>query len=155
MCRENTHARTHTERRGQWLCWSDDKLYWCLSPLLSRSAVRRRGRRGRFLFLRLYFFFCIRWIQSRAHEPGTVFGPSDRPLSLSLSAGTDTGSSRDVTPRGTNERGAKGAVPGFNRPRLLFMRHTYPRATLRVEQRVCFVWQVPTVTDHSVCMQQR
>lgn len=79
--RKKTH--THTERRGQWLCWSDDKLYWCFSPLLSRSAVRRRGRRGRFLFLCLYFFLYP--VDPVTGARASVCVWSVRPSSLSLS----------------------------------------------------------------------
>lgn len=80
------------------------------ASLLSRSAVPRwggggwRGWRGSFP-LSVCTFFSIRWIQSRAHGLGSVFGPRDVLLLLPflfLSAGMDTGSSRDVTPR---ERG--------------------------------------------------
>lgn len=39
---------------------------------------------------------------------GRATSTSDRPLSLSLSAGTDTGSSRDVTLRRTSLRGVRG-----------------------------------------------
>lgn len=89
--------------------WSDDKLYCCFSavalccPSVGRGWLERlEGVVSSFC---LYFFFSIRWIQSRAHGLGSVFGPRDVLLLLPflfLSAGMDTGSSRDVTPR---ERG--------------------------------------------------
>lgn len=110
LCTEKTH------RRGQWLCWSDDKLYWYFSPLLSRSTVRRGGRRGSFFFLCLYFFFAS---GGSSHGRtgfvlclGRATTTSDSPLSLSISAGTDTGSSRDVTLHRTSVRGARG--PGLS-----------------------------------------
>lgn len=89
--------------------WSDDKLYCCFSavalccPSVGRGWLERlEGVVSSFC---LYFFFhpvdpvtgarariCV-WAARRTPPP---------PVSLFLSAGMDTGSSRDVTPR---ERG--------------------------------------------------
>lgn len=141
MYRKHTHSGEGSGSVGQMTSCIGVSLLCCRALL---SVVGGGG--GRFLFLCLYFFFASGGSSHGRTGFGLCLGratsTSDRPLSLSFSDGTDTGSSRDVTPRGTSERGARGAGPGFNRPlgsRLLFMRHTFPRATHRGEQAVCFV----------------
>lgn len=74
--------------------------------LLSRFAVRRGGRRGRFFFLSVLFFA----------SGGSSHGRTSSDLclglsvlfALSTSAGTDTGSSRDVTLHSTGDRRGEG-----------------------------------------------
>lgn len=56
-----------------------------VSLLCCRALLSVAGGGGVVSSFSVCTFFCIRWIQSRAHEPRSVFGPSDRPLSLSLS----------------------------------------------------------------------
>ena len=155
QCVERTHTHAHTQSDEGSGCVGQMTSCIGVCLLCCRALLSVAGGGGVVSSFSVCTFFFVSGGSSHGRTSLGLCLVRPTVLSLSLSAGTDTGSSRDVTPRGTNERGAKGAVPGFNRPRLLFMRHTYPRATLRVEQRVCFVWQVPTVTDHSVCMQQR
>lgn len=73
--------------RGQMTSCIAASLLYCRALLSFVGGWRwvvEGGGGGRFLFLSL-LFFCIRWIQSRAHGLGSVFGPRDVLLSLSLS----------------------------------------------------------------------
>lgn len=66
---------------------------------------------GRFLFLSV-LFFSIRWIQSRAHGLGSVFGPRDVLLLLLFLSFSQLEWTRAVHVTSHLER---GAGPGFNR----------------------------------------
>lgn len=87
------------------------------ASLLSRSAVPRwggggwRGWRGSFP-LSVCTFFSIRWIQSRAHGLGSVFGPRDVLLLLPFLSFSQLEWTRAVHVTSHLER---GAGPGFNR----------------------------------------
>lgn len=103
------------------------------ASLLSRSAVPRwggggwRGWRGSFPLSVCTFFFSIRWIQSRAHGLGSVFGPRDVLLLLPFLSFSQLEWTRAVHVTSHLER---GAGPGFNRSlnfRLNYLwGHTYP-----------------------------
>lgn len=84
------------------------------APLLSRFAVRR-GRRGRFLFLSVlfFFFFCIRWIRSRAHGLESVLTPRSSVLSTHMPQLERTRAAPDVTTRRTSGDAREGRGPGL------------------------------------------
>lgn len=126
--RGKTVCRKKTQRREQCLCWSDDKLYWCCSALLSRSAVRRGEEEeeeeeervvSSFSVCTFFSSSRIRWIQSRAHELRSVFGPRDvhvRPSSLCFSLSWNGHGQRELrhAPRNKRVRLERGRGPGFN-----------------------------------------
>lgn len=93
----------------------------CCRALLSVGG-RRRRRSGSFpLSLSVLFFSssCIRWIQSRAHELRSVFGPRDvhvRPSSLCFSLSWNGHGQRELrhAPRNKRVRLERGRGPGFN-----------------------------------------
>lgn len=103
-----------------WLYSPIGQMTSCIAfPLLSCRALAFSVRGGGSFPLSLNVLFCIRCIQSREARARAW---TARWLS---SAGTNTGSSRDVTSHRARREG--GVVKWSS----IFIRHTYPRATPR------------------------
>lgn len=108
--------------------WQVVLLLFCCRALLSLGGEGVVGEAGggRFLFLSV-LFFSIRWIQSRAHGLGSVFGPRDVLLLLLFLSFSQLEWTRAVHVTSHLKRGAGS---GFNRSlnfRLNYLwGHTYP-----------------------------
>lgn len=132
-------------------------LVFLSSPVVLLCCPSRREEGGRSLLSVCTFFllhpvdpvtgarasFCV-WAVRR---------PRPCVLSLPISAGTDTGSSRDVTPlqnkRSRSEFEGWAGLSTDLKSRSLLMRHTYPRARLRGEQVLS--WHQHADVSRCVC----
>lgn len=113
------------------------------------------GEEGSFLLSLSVLFFCIRWIQSRAHGLRSVFGAVRRPrptvLSLSVSAGTDTGSSRDVTRHRTSDPGGRGGA--YHRSQFSFIIYETHLPSCQTSRRTGYLFSlVPALWRFLVCL---
>lgn len=130
---KNTHI--HTQRQEHWVHRSDDKLCWYFSPRLSRSAVRRCGRRGGSFSVYFFFYPVDPVTGARAsYCVWAVRGPRPkRALSLHLSWNGHGQFTWRHTPRNKLSALAWAWPARSLNARSLFMRHTHPRARLRGE----------------------
>lgn len=72
---KKTHTNTHSDRSSGYV----GQMTSCIgvSPLCCRALLSVGWREGVVSSFSVCTFFCIRWIQSRAHGLGSVFGPRD------------------------------------------------------------------------------